>query len=123
MCDFRVTAVGLLLALIATGCASQSASSTREQMNQAVGGGATTQPLDAQAKLTLEQIQPKPLLPAARKPATTAPAPLESIELYAHARDEILQNHTYTAINLLEKAITIDPDSFELEFALGRAYM
>src|SRR2546427_8435908 len=60
------------------------------------------------ANLTLDEIQPRPALSTSR-PADagddTAPAPLDAIELFAQARDAMLQGQRQTAINLLEKAV------------------
>src|SRR5204863_9123678 len=48
---------------------------------------------------------------------------LEALELYARARGAMLEGQRYTAINQLERAIKLDPDSFELRYALGKAYL
>ncbi|HEY7089662.1 MAG TPA: tetratricopeptide repeat protein, partial [Tepidisphaeraceae bacterium] len=58
--------------------------------------------------------------PAVPTTQASANAPLEAIEIFAKARDMQLQHQPYNAINLYEKALTIDPDSFELNYALGR---
>ncbi len=83
----------------------------------------TTQPLDPLAMLSLDQIEPRPVLPSSQPTTGPALAPLDAVELYAKARDALIQNQRYTAINLLEKAIQLDPDSFELNYDLGRAYL
>ncbi|WP_428939164.1 tetratricopeptide repeat protein [Fontivita pretiosa] len=86
---------------------------------------ATTSPVsEPRAELSLDQILPVVTLPApaaSTRPADQPP-PLEAIELFARARDALLQNQRYTAINLLEKAVKLDPDSYELWFTLGQAY-
>ena len=72
--------------------------------------------------LPLDQIDPKPIMPA---PATrpTTPAPLDALDLYARGRECLLANQRYNGIKLLEKAIALDPDSFEPAYTLGRAYL
>src|SRR2546430_16440201 len=79
-----------------------------------------TRPTDL-ADLSLEEIHPTPEMPPPATQPTTPRAPLEAIELFAHARDAMLQGQRYTAINLLEKAIRLDPGSFELHYWLGQA--
>lgn len=101
----------------------------------AAAAAATTRPT-AKADLTLDQIEPRPVLatPAAStragvtRPASTAPAtqaseraPLEAIALFAQGRDAMLQGQRYTAINLFEKAIKLDPGSYELRYWLAQA--
>jgi tetratricopeptide (TPR) repeat protein len=78
----------------------------------------------AQAQLHLDQITPVPVLPKARAPSTgPTSAPLDAIELYARAREAQIQRRQGEAISDIEKAIALDPNSFELELALGRAYL
>ena len=100
------------------GTAAGSRSSTRPI--------ATTQPVDPEALLSLDEIRPMPLLSDLLPPTpTTAPTSrpsLDAIELYARARDAGDQNQRFTAINLLEKALALDPDSVQLNYDLGRAY-
>src|SRR5687767_3496495 len=86
---------------------------------------ATTQPSthDPRALLALDQIQPLPRFDEPSTHPSTAPAaPLEALELYARARDARARNQPFSAINLLEQAIKLDPASFELHFALGSVY-
>jgi len=104
------------------GCATRRAS--------APGVTAATRPATGPAErpesvLTLEQIPPPLSLPAP-KPATrpsTQPAPLDAIEDYARARTAMLDGQRFAAIMYLEKAIALDPDSFELYHDLARAYL
>lgn len=79
-----------------------------------------TRPSDPKVVMSLDEIQPRPVLGRAKP--TTRPAPLDALTLYARARDELAGNRRYTAINLLDQALRLDPDSFELNYALGRAY-
>jgi tetratricopeptide (TPR) repeat protein len=83
-------------------------------------------PATAKARLSLDQIEPAPKLIATTKPTskpTTRRAPLEAVELYAQAVDALKTNRRFTAINQLEKALKLDPDSFELNYTLGKAYV
>src|SRR5690348_13099068 len=66
---------------------------------------AATRPANDPGSLSLEELPPL-RRHASTQPASepTGPAPLESLELYARARDAIIQNQRYTAITLLEKA-------------------
>lgn len=118
----RLLAIAVTIeALLACGCAAGGAGKSTAPI-------ATTQPAGSTggsaSLLRLEDIEPKPVLPHARP--TTAPTSrpsLEAIETYARAREAQLQNQRFTAITLLEKAISLDKDSFELNYALGRAYL
>ncbi len=62
-----------------------------------------------------------PFLPPATQPSK--PAPLDAIQLYARARAKLVDNQRVEAIALLEKAAALDPDSFELQNDIGRAYL
>lgn len=77
------------------------------------------------AGLTLDQIEPRPVLDrtsAATQPSAKTRAPVEALVLFAQARDALLAGRRYTAIGALEKAIALDPHSYELYYALGQAY-
>jgi predicted Zn-dependent protease len=123
---------GIFAAMIlwSIGCATQSPTqaqrspqSTEQPQNLAPTTSPATRPLDSIAYLTLDQIEPVPVLPEAQPTTAPTTAPLEAIEIYARARDARNQRQRYSAINLIEKALELDPDSFELNFALGRAYL
>ncbi len=113
----------VVASLILVGCAAKPA--THPSVAMLPAAGPTSRPI---AVLTLNEIRPIPHLPEGR-PLTTEPAtqpsprpPVEALVLYAHARDALLQNERYTAITLLEKAIKLDPNSYELRYSLGEAY-
>jgi tetratricopeptide (TPR) repeat protein len=77
---------------------------------------------ELRAELPLERVPPHPRL---TKPShdTSAPLPpIEAVRDFAQARIAMLDNERYTAINLLEKAAALDPDSFELNETLGQLY-
>ena len=77
--------------------------------------------LPSQAKWTLDEILPKPELGT---PATVPSQPsLDALQLYARARAALVDQERFTAINLLESAIKLDPESFELYNTLGKAYL
>jgi predicted Zn-dependent protease len=79
-------------------------------------------PADPKASLTLEQIPPPVTLPDPR-PATQpdAPVPIEALALYAAARDAMLDSHPLAAVDILRRAIALDPDSYDLYRAMGEA--
>jgi tetratricopeptide (TPR) repeat protein len=106
----------ILACTAATGCAFKPRPKT------AATRAAATRPADP-ALFSLADIQPKPVLSTTR-PATmrTGKAPLEALELFAQGRDALLQGQAYTAIAILEKAIKLDPQSYDLRYALGQAY-
>src|SRR5829696_1727049 len=110
-------------AMAIAGCAAKpkSAPSTRPSTTRPLA----TRPIDPKTLLTLDQLEPKLEPPKAQTPATapsTAPAPLDAVELYAAARDAQLLGKRQVAVDLLQKAIALDPDSFEIRYALGKAY-
>lgn len=70
--------------------------------------------------LPLEEIQPQPVLPSTQP--TTQPLPsLEALELYGRARAAMQSNQVFIAIDLLEQAARLDPQSYEVHYALGQA--
>ena len=80
-----------------------------------------TKPSD-KADLAIDEIEPRPVL-AKREPATQpSRAPLDALDLFADARRAMLQGQRQTAVNKLEQAVRIDPESYELRFWLGQAY-
>jgi tetratricopeptide (TPR) repeat protein len=118
------TAIASITALALAGCASKAKrpATTRPSTTRPLA----TRPIDAKALLTLSQLEPK--LDPPRAAATTAPAtgplpPLDAIELYATARDAILTGRRQAAVDLLEKAAALDSQSFEIRYALGKAYL
>jgi hypothetical protein len=129
----------LLLAIAilgGSGCASKTPGSAEAHRL------AATQPVDPQSELSLEEIEPRLVLPA---PATrpSGEAPLEAIRVYAQARAALVDNQRFTALNLarayqasnpsapagdramaaFERAAAIRPDSLDLHYELGRQYL
>lgn len=106
-----------LAAIVAGGCAGRQPAQGR------ITAPSTSAPA-TQALLTLDRIAPEPRMPAPRPPRSqlTLP-PLDALELYARAREAMLDNQNVSAIGLLEKAITRDPDSYELYWSLGWAQL
>jgi tetratricopeptide (TPR) repeat protein len=112
----RFANAGLIFALLAAaGCATASHQPTTQPVARAA-----TQPSDPNAYLSLDQITPAVQLAAATQP-TTRPS-IESLVNYARARDALGRGQRYLAIVALEKAIEVDPNSYDLYFDLGRAY-
>ena len=109
--------ISLFLLALTVGCATTQQKITTYQPLPAP-------PADPKSALTLDQIEPPAILPQAR-PATqpSEPAPIEALALYAAARDAMLDNRPLSAANLIQQAIVLDPDSFELYRALGEAYL
>lgn len=64
-------------------------------------------------------------MPTLAAPATAPAArpPLDALVLYARARDAMQQGRRHTALALLDGAISLDPYSFELHYALGKAHL
>jgi tetratricopeptide (TPR) repeat protein len=74
------------------------------------------------AFLELDQIQPRVEL---NKPADTSAKrpPIEALHLYAQAADALTTGRRFTAINLLQDALKLDPKCFELTYALAKAHL
>jgi tetratricopeptide (TPR) repeat protein len=72
------------------------------------------------AALPLDQIPPIPVMPRAAA-VSSAPAPLDALVLYAQARSAMLDGQRFTAIGLLQRALKLDPNSFELYMAMAQA--
>lgn len=106
-----------LAAALAGGCAAQIPSARHRSTPPATAPS-------QQAILTLDQVGPAPQLPLPRPPrGKLNRPPLDALELYARAREATLDNQPFTAINLLDKAIAKDHDSYELYWALGMAQL
>lgn len=116
----RTRLILLAATLAVAGCAHRTAGPVA---TRPVVQAATRPAAPDNAEIALTDIQPVPVLPASRPAATTQPAPLDALDLYAQARRAMLDNRRFTAIALLEKAITLDPGSFELHYSLGRSYL
>jgi tetratricopeptide (TPR) repeat protein len=105
----------ILALILATGCAKQRPSSLPPATLPAQGS--------SRAETSLDAIEPQPTpFAAATTQEVLSEPPLEAIELFAKARGALNENQPFTAIQLLEKAIDLDPDSFELRMSLARAY-
>ena len=63
-----------------------------------------------------------PTTAPATAPAAAGRPPIEALLLYGRAVDELNAHRRLSAVELLEQAVALDPDSFELHYALGRAY-
>jgi tetratricopeptide (TPR) repeat protein len=111
----RCIAVGLVC-LIA-GCVHQRAVTIRPDAPPPA-----TRPTDA-ALLTLDQIDPVPVLPRPATMPADHQSSLESIQFFAQARAKQLAGDRAGAVALLEKAIKLDPDSFEVNYTLGQVQL
>ncbi len=74
------------------------------------------------AWLTLDEIQPAPAFPPAQPVDPDSLPPLDAVELYAQAQDQLLEGHRLKAIPMLEKAAALDPASATLHRELADAY-
>lgn len=114
----HIARFAILAVVIAAGCASQ------KKPHRTSNTKPTTEPttrLTAAADMSVDEIEPRPELRATTKPVSTTKPSLDSIALFAEARDAMLTGKRFTAITLLEKAIKLDPDSYELRYTLGQA--
>jgi tetratricopeptide (TPR) repeat protein len=121
----RVVLRRLLLAAAtgALGCASHPTPPAMTQPGPVViVPTAPLRPADLRAEMPLDQVPPHPRLPAKLNDSSAPLPPIEAVQDFAQARIAMLDNERYTAINLLEKAAALDPDSFELNETLGQLY-
>jgi tetratricopeptide (TPR) repeat protein len=124
-----ILAAGMLM--IAAGCAARRGAGAAQHGPRPIPPLAVVRlpPVPSAARLPLSAILPQAVLPApaSRPSPTTNPAddrpPLEALTLYAEACDNLLKHRRLAAITLLEKAAALDPNSYELHAALGRAYL
>jgi tetratricopeptide (TPR) repeat protein len=105
------------------GCASrQPAAPSVSVKSSLTRTAAATRPADAKAAMTLEAILPKAALPAAATQPST-PVPLDALQTYAQARAALVDSQRFKAILLLQRAASLDPHSFDVQFDLGKAYL
>ncbi len=115
----RIALWTLIALLVGVGCAPRQ----HEAASNATTVAATTHPTDP-ALLSLDEIEPRPVLPTRR--ATTQPTTrpsLDAIQLYAQARAAQWEGDRARAVLLLERAVARDSESFELNLALAQAYL
>lgn len=110
----RWISVGVICAV--TGCAQKRDAAVQEFAPPA------TRPSDP-AMLALEQIEPTPVLPQPAATQSDRQPPLESLQLYAQARSKQISGDRAGAVALLQKALQVDPDSYELNYALGQVQL
>jgi thioredoxin-like negative regulator of GroEL len=113
--------------LMLVGCASHASLPSVQSAPPAAQtivsvSGPATAPADTKSRLTLAQIEPR--VSFATTVPTTGPSepPVEAVRLYAQARIATLEGRRYAAAQLLEKAIALDPGSFELHNSLADVY-
>lgn len=108
----------ILLFLVVAGCAANR----RSVVPDANTGAPTTRSANPRAELTLAEIVPdEPATQPSTRPATTQPS-LEALDAYARGRAALAERQYYTAINLLERARQLDPDSAQVHYQLAQAY-
>ncbi|HWC88277.1 MAG TPA: tetratricopeptide repeat protein, partial [Pirellulales bacterium] len=126
--SIAATSAAMILLSAAGGCASSpSSTGATTSPGNPPSLQASTKPqtpstakADTKSELPLSRIEPAPVL-AAPASQPSSPAPLEAIQLYAQARAAIIDNQRYSAINFLQRAIKLDPYSFELYDQLGES--
>ena len=97
MC-FKPAITACLLTALLCGCAARRGA----QVAAPASAAPAATPADrALAALSLDEIEPKPVLPTT-SPSTQPAPPLDAIDLYAKARSSLLENQRYTGIRLLE---------------------
>ena len=116
----------LLMALMVAGCAHSPAQrrvAPAIPRATVVVSGPATAPADLKATLTLDQIDPRPLLHArAASTQESEPPPLDAVRLFAKARAAMLDGNNQEAARLLRQALQIDSGSFLLHQTIGDAY-
>lgn len=76
---------------------------------------------ETKENLALEQIRPAPVLKTPSSQPAGLPA-VEAVRLFAQARIAMLDGNRAAAIDDLQKAVALDPQSFELHKLLGDLY-
>ena len=117
--------VSLFLSLNLLGCTSAYHAPPHQAVVQnAVVVHPVTQPapLSRRALLALDQIEPQIKLEA---PATqpSDPPSVDALRLFAQAHIAELDENIPGAIELLKKAVKLDPTSFDLHYTLGQLYL
>lgn len=79
-------------------------------------------PLPVEATLSLDQVEPKVQLTVSQTQATDERPPIKAVDLYAQARVALLNEDPASAQDLMEKAVSLDPESYQLHFELGQLY-
>jgi tetratricopeptide (TPR) repeat protein len=120
----KVKVSPVVLLVVLTGCAASQVNRVPVTMQAVtVAPVSATAPADSKASLSLNDIVPRPELPL---PSSTdvdpASPPLEAVLLFAKARIALLDRRRTDASELLEKAVALDPESFELHKSLGDLY-
>jgi tetratricopeptide (TPR) repeat protein len=118
--------VGLLT--VTVGCAAQRPRSAPPATAPSTASASPISTLPAadraKAFLALEDIEPRvDIAKLAPSSQPTSRPSVEALTLYAEAMDALQTGKRFTAVTLLEKALPLDPQSFELNYALGRAYV
>jgi len=110
------------LLLISAGCASRAPVKQNEQtlVKPTAKLSHEFQNANQRESLSLDQIGSTPLMPG---PTTrSGQPPIESVRLFAQARIAMHDNDRDGAISYLQKAVALDPASFELHVELADQY-
>src|SRR3954469_25424855 len=110
-----VAAGWLAFAFVGAGCAKNRAAERGAAAALSPATAPTSRPSpDVPSYFTLDQILPIPKLPAPKARPTTAPAPLDALHAYAQGHAALARGDRNTAVNVLEKAAALDPNSPEI---------
>jgi tetratricopeptide (TPR) repeat protein len=78
---------------------------------------------NAKAYLTLDEIQPAPVLVKEPTSRPADPTPSLALQLYARGLDAMWKQNPYEAIEAFRQGLALDPYSFELNDQMGRAQL
>ena len=119
----RLAVIVLVLLAADTGCAHQSGPAASPTAASADWAGHVAG--RCQGDVISGQVPFPPLAHDRCRPPLMEPSspPAEALVLYAEACQLLLDQKSYEAINVLEQAIELDPNSFDLYYSLGRAQL
>jgi len=100
----------LTLLLATAGCASSPPATQPAPMPPSA---------DQRFELSVDQISGRPVLGTATH--FDSLPPVAALQWYANGIDQLLQHQSFSAIEALQHALRIDPDSYEAYWALGEA--
>ena len=83
---------------------------------------AATRTPTTRATMALDDIEPRAVLPLGKGSSAGEP-PLEAVHLYAQAQAALLDRDRAAAVELLQKAVALDPLSYQLHVTLGQVYL
>lgn len=88
-----------------------------------VAQGPGQPPISPKALEPFDRVALPATRPSPRSATQAARAPLDAIQLFAQARAAMQSGQRFAAVQLLDQALVIDPDSYEMLMTLGKAAM